>query len=254
MIVRLIASMLLTASLAAAPASQATTRRAVGQVLGKTIYDVDLGITEPIPPGLQFDARDAQRWGQMKEVSDAFGGPIIERFKKDSDVGATEQERLAFARVMHASQVAELPKVEKQIETLQEQLADATLSPEARKEVEHKLTLRKLDRDHKRQTIADGPDSWAKGSDPFIEAGKLQRNLYRKYGGRIIFQQFGPEALDGMRRLFEDAEKAGDLRIDDPGLRHLFYHYYNMRHSELDDPTILEKPWFLRDPTTQPRD
>ncbi len=248
MILRLTVLLLSIATLAAAPA----TRRAVGQVLGTTIYARDIGITEPVPPDIQFDARDDKRWKQMDEVSRAFGGPIIERFKKENDVRATAEERRKFGAFMHASQLKRLPKIQKQIDELQEKLASKTIADEKRAELEKDLAIRKRDLNHTREKIKDGPDDWARGSDHFIEPWKFQRNLQRKYGGRIIFQQFGPEALDGMRRLFEDAEKAGDLRIDDPGVRHLFYYYYNMPHTDAGDDSALENPWFLHDPTTQP--
>jgi hypothetical protein len=82
----------------------------------------------------------------------------------------------------------------------------------------------------------------------FILNWKTERELHRKYGGRIIFQQFGLEALDARRRLFEEAEKTADLKFDDPGVRHLFYYYANMRHSVTGDAKALETPWFLADP------
>ena len=80
----------------------------------------------------------------------------------------------------------------------------------------------------------------------FIVAWKIERELHRAYGGRVIFQQFGPEALDARRLLYETAEKNGDLKFDDPGVRHLFYYYANMRHVVV-DAKALEKPWFLDD-------
>lgn len=73
---------------------------------------------------------------------------------------------------------------------------------------------------------------------------KLQRELHRAYGGRVIFQQAGPEALDAMRRLFEEAEKKGDLKFADPGVRHMFYYYSNMQHT-FSDAKALEQPWFF---------
>jgi hypothetical protein len=81
----------------------------------------------------------------------------------------------------------------------------------------------------------------------FIVNWKTERELQRTYGGRVIFQQFGPEALDARRRLFEEAEKAGDLRFDDPGVRHMFYYYWNMKHTVIGEKA-LEQPWFFGAP------
>ena len=91
----------------------------------------------------------------------------------------------------------------------------------------------------------------AKGGDPeavarpFIVAWKIERELHRTFGGRVIFQQAGLEALDGRRRLFEQAERAGDLKFEDVGVRHLFYYYYaNMNHNVIDEK-LIERAWFL---------
>jgi hypothetical protein len=46
--------------------------------------------------------------------------------------------------------------------------------------------------------------------------------------------------------LFEQAEKEGELKFNDAGVRHLFYYYANMRHTVV-DKKALERPWFLED-------
>jgi hypothetical protein len=251
---------LTAASLAAAPASQPATKPAsqptprplAGQVLGKTIYVDELDITHRVPIGFKFDASHDTLWDQSGRVMQAFGGPIIEGFKRDTDARATDEERRKFGEVMHASQLRQIPETQKQIAELQTKLADTTLAPDARTKLGQELRLIQQNLDFLRGSVEKGPKHFAASADHFIEGWKLQRNLHRKYGGQIIFQQFGPEALDGMRRLFEDAEKAGELRFDDPFLRYLFYRYYEMGHNVMDDATVLENPWFFRDPTTQP--
>ena len=200
-------------AVASAPAtSPAIPHQPVGQVLGKTIYQNDLGFAGPIDPNVQFDARDQAMWDRMKRVQRVFGGPLIERFMQQQKIEASEQEVNAF------------------VQTIERIRGEAPENPRAGAP------------DVKRARAM---------ARQFILPWKLQRELHRKYGGRIIFQQFGPEAIDGMKRLFEDAEKAGDLRIEDAGLRHLFYYYVNMPHAVIDDPDALEKPWFLQG-TTRP--
>jgi hypothetical protein len=82
---------------------------------------------------------------------------------------------------------------------------------------------------------------------------KIERELHRVHGGRVIFQQFGAEALDGRRRLFEDAEKNGDLKFDDADVRHLFYYYYSMKHYSA-GKGALDRPWFLLSKEADARD
>lgn len=67
----------------------------------------------------------------------------------------------------------------------------------------------------------------------FIRQWKINGALQRKYGGRIIFQQAGPEPLDATRRFLEAAEAIGDFAIADPRLEEPFWAYYrdDARHS-----------------------
>lgn len=66
-----------------------------------------------------------------------------------------------------------------------------------------------------------------------IRQWKINGALQRKYGGRIIFQQAGPEPLDATRRFLEAAEAIGDFAIADPRLEEPFWAYYrdDARHS-----------------------
>jgi sugar phosphate isomerase/epimerase len=60
----------------------------------------------------------------------------------------------------------------------------------------------------------------------FIRHWKIHRALYRQYGGRIIYQQGGPEPLDALRRFLEQHQAQGDLAIADAALAAAFWRYY----------------------------
>jgi len=60
----------------------------------------------------------------------------------------------------------------------------------------------------------------------FIRQWKINQALYQQYGGRIIFQQGGPEPLDAYRTFLEEAQARGDFAITDPGLEEAFWRYY----------------------------
>ena len=56
---------------------------------------------------------------------------------------------------------------------------------------------------------------------------KLQRHLYKNYGGgRILWQQAGLEAFDAMHSWLKQREKEGDFSISDPALHDQFYAYW----------------------------
>lgn len=60
----------------------------------------------------------------------------------------------------------------------------------------------------------------------FIRQWKINRALYQQYGGRIGYQQGGPEPLDAYRRFLEERAARGDFRIANPDLETAFWRYY----------------------------
>jgi hypothetical protein len=63
-------------------------------------------------------------------------------------------------------------------------------------------------------------------AEAFIKQWKINRALHQQYGGRIIFQQGGPEPLDAYRKFLEERQAAGDFSIEDPALEAAFWRYY----------------------------
>ena len=59
-----------------------------------------------------------------------------------------------------------------------------------------------------------------------ITQWKINRELHREYGGRIIFQQFGPEPLDAYRQFFEKKAAEGAFTIHNATLAEAFWRYF----------------------------
>jgi hypothetical protein len=86
----------------------------------------------------------------------------------------------------------------------------------------------------------------------FIRQWKLNQALYRDYGGRIIFQQGGPEPLDAYRRFLEEQQKQGAFAIADKALEAPFWRYYtnDAIHSfypagSAEEAKAFQNPWWL---------
>ncbi|MCH8840255.1 MAG: hypothetical protein IH831_06180, partial [Planctomycetes bacterium] len=216
--------------------------RVVGSVNGNAITAADIGLTAPIDTSLKFDARDTQQWKLMGRVAKAFGKPISDRFVKERKIDATEEEIAAFKKTSREQRQKSLRKTEDQFEKVKTELASPNLSSEVRIKLEEKQAM--LERIL--PILRDAPEADFPGemARMFIVARKTERELQRIYGGSVIFQQFGPEALDARRMLYEEAEKNGDLKFDDEGVRHLFYYYSKMKHNVVDEK-VLENLWSL---------
>jgi len=59
-----------------------------------------------------------------------------------------------------------------------------------------------------------------------IRQWKLNRALYAQYGGRIIYQQLGPEPLDAYREFLEEQQAAGAFEFFDAGREKEFWRYF----------------------------
>lgn len=80
---------------------------------------------------------------------------------------------------------------------------------------------------------------------------KINKALYEQYGGRIIYQQFGPEPLDAYRTYLEERQSAGDFTIENPDMQESFWRYFtdDSMHdfmpvgSEDETRAFAEPPW-----------
>lgn len=84
-----------------------------------------------------------------------------------------------------------------------------------------------------------------------IRQWKRNRALYRQYGGRIIYQQFGPEPLDAYRHYLEVRQAAGDFTIHEKAFENVFWRYFtdDTMHnffqpgSEEETQVFVTPPW-----------
>lgn len=83
---------------------------------------------------------------------------------------------------------------------------------------------------------------------PMIEAWKFDRELYRRYGGIVTFQQFNPfEPVGAYRCFLEEAEAAKAIEFFDPKVRTRFLDPYfrNPTIDYLPEQVDFDKPWWL---------
>lgn len=87
-------------------------------------------------------------------------------------------------------------------------------------------------------------------AEAFIKQWKIDRALYRQYGGRIGFQQGGPEPVEAYRAFLEECQAAGDFGIEDEALAAEFWRYYrdDSMHSFFEPGSDSEKQAFSREP------
>jgi heat shock protein HslJ len=88
-----------------------------------------------------------------------------------------------------------------------------------------------------------------------VRGWKVNRDLYREYGGRIIAQQLGPEPLDAYRRFLEKQQREGAFAIHRKEFEAPFWRYFtdDSIHSFLEPGSRAEAdafeaaPWRIRE-------
>jgi hypothetical protein len=222
----------------------------VGEVYGKPITAGEIGLTAPVDTELEFDARNSQQWQAMGQIARVFSKPVMDRFVKERNVAAAEQEIADYKANFRRMREKHLEETEGRLSELKEKLKSTDLTTEetAKLKKEQKMLDFILPRLRDAST-SEAPDELAR---MFIVARKTEQELHKTFGGRVIFQQARPEALDARRKLFEQAEEKGDLKFNDPGVRHLFYYYSkNMKHVVVDDALLEQSGWGLENNSQQ---
>lgn len=79
---------------------------------------------------------------------------------------------------------------------------------------------------------------------------KVSRELYKQYGGPVIFQQANPyEPIGAYRKFLEEQEKKKTFEIFDPELRQAFWNYFADDHDAMPPNEInYDVPWWLQKP------
>ncbi len=131
--------------------------------------------------------------GGTDELRSAVLTPLLDRYAADRGITVAEDEVDAFVDTMERGMRAE------------GLTAEDSLTPEERAEV---TAMR---RDMGRAMIRQ----W-----------KINRALYIQYGGRIIYQQLGPEPLDAYRAFLEEQQAAGAFEFPDAGQAEAFWRYF----------------------------
>lgn len=90
----------------------------------------------------------------------------------------------------------------------------------------------------------------------FIEQWMINKALYQEYGGRIIFQQTGPEPLDAIHDYLKEQQQQGTFRIFEKRFEAPFWEYYvtDSKHffypqGSEEEKQAFDRPWWLQKPT-----
>lgn len=210
----------------------------------------------------QLDAVIATVLGEEITVEDAIAsdiagliaGPLIDKFAEDNDIRPTEEELVAFAEGMLGMQREELSNLEGERARLEQQLEGAATAKE-REEIQGQLDLvaRTIDSLSETQGFMN-IDLVRPVASRWVRSWKVNKALYEKYGGRVIFQQAGFEPFDAQRKFLEEQQANGAFEILDADYVEEFWRYWRKDpHGVVGEEQareMMSTPWWLMERPT----
>jgi heat shock protein HslJ len=165
-----------------------------GHLFLATMADGSIVEFEPLPPVVATVLGAEVRASNAAEMQQAVLAPLFDHYAAEHGITVTDAEIDAYVEQMQRAMAAD-PNLD----------AGKDLTPEEATQVG----------DMRRQMGYSTIRQW-----------KLNRELYRQYGGRVIYQQLGPEPLDAYRQYLEERQAAGDFTIQEKAFEAEFWRYF----------------------------
>ncbi len=191
------------------------------------------------------------------KLSSLIGGPLFARFATENKIEVTDAEIETFLVKMEEMDKQQAVEFGQMRQKLTEALKSPSLSDKDRKAKESQLEtverLIKMKAEMKAQS-----DKGQASFDPMkrriaretIRMWKINRALFQKYGGRVIFQQAGAEPIDAYRDFLKEQETQGAFKILDKEYEAPFWKYFtddsmHRFYKDADGAKVLNTPWWL---------
>jgi hypothetical protein len=200
--------------------------------------------------------------GDPDEMRHVILAKLLDQYAEDHDIEVKPVEIDAYVESLHRVTERDRKRHEDRRQELDRKLKSTSLTDPERKSLASELdTVNEFLYDIEEMTKSAGknPDESRQYREQvaaaFIRQWKINRSLYKQYGGRVIFQQGGPEPLDAYRTFLQEHKKKGAFTILDKAFEEKFWEYYltDAKHSfypkgSSEEKQVFETPWWLTAP------
>lgn len=249
--------------------SAAEAQRVVARLRDRNLTWADL---EPDPRMVEinrkaFDAPSFEMWmedARSRQLTGIIFGELFEAYRKERGIEVTEADLDEFIEGSERMEAESRRGFRERAAAIPKQL-ESTVLPEAeRKRLTEELAM--LDRliQSEEEAQASMREQWgeewekvqresrARIGRHMIEAWKTNRALYEEFGGRVIFQQAGPEPVDAYRDFLRQHEAAGTFEIGDEDLKEDFWRYFvndamHVFYDNEEGAKWMARPWWQRE-------
>lgn len=157
---------------------------------------------------------------EKDELAGRILAALFEDYAAERKITVSSDEIGLFLKQLEAGKNQERDRVAKRKAVLEEELKSGNLSEEDRTGKSAELAaLREISdaptealTEEEKKQVAEMEEGMARS---LIRAWKINKALFDQYGGRVIYQQMGPEPLDAYRRFLEDRLQAGAFKLSD---------------------------------------
>ena len=209
------------------------------------------------------EARGVQiRTSNPDEMAYVIKQILLQHYVEEQGLQATDKEITQLLKRKQEVMEKDRKVMDARRSELEKALASKTPVGEERKQLEKELEA--LNAMHQAMTEADSragtPESAAaetRVARAFVEQWKVNQALYRQYGGRVIYQQGGPEPLDAYHEFFKAAQKSGEFRIINKEFESALWRYYttDSKHQFIPESgnekeQAINTPWWMMEEKT----
>jgi len=201
------------------------------------------------------------RLSQKHRMSGIIFGTLLARYAQDHDLAATPDELATFVAHTEKRDAQDRKKWAAAQEKLQARLKEKIPDEGVRRDLETQLetldVLLNVDpglAKYERENPDEVRDMETAIAREFIRTWKVTKALYDQYGGRVIFQQAGPEPIDAYRDFLKERERKGAFKIHTKSCEALLWEYYTNDQSHVfvatnsvEGSALFNRPWWLAD-------
>jgi hypothetical protein len=243
------------------PATAASDKKPVAEVLGKPVYWDELTPPDAAEQKKKMDNAAYASWlasAREKRLQSMIWSSVFSDYAAKRKIEPTQQEISSQISNQEKFMKEDRVRREKDRQDLIKELASPGITEARRKQAQQNLdTLNSLhgfdERRDKEQGSPEGAKIWQQAQQKvaavWVKQWKVNQTLYREFGGRIIFQQAGWEPIDAYRKLLEQYETQKAFVVKDPALHEAVYSYFKLKFTYADEKMAkfyFEKPYWER--------
>ncbi len=182
---------------------------------------------------------------------------LLEQFEKENNLKPTAEELDTFIMKQEERKQQQQLQYEKKRSRLLTELKVDTLSEQERKDkdselqaTESYLTSARMNKEKWKGQEEQIRIMTRELARQFVKIWKINKALYAKYGGRVIFQQVGAEPIDAFRDFLKEQEKKGAFQIIDKTYEASFWRYYtndaiHSFYKKAEGARFINTPWWM---------